>query len=103
MRPVPERPSLPQAHPTTFAGVVAYTQTLVKQLVRLFQDVGFRVNRTLPKDGSEAMEGPLPLSTYTIATLPPAAQHEGAIVYVSDGLAGEKFRGSDGATWVNLG
>lgn len=62
-----------------------------------------RVNATLPKDGTEAMTGPLELKSYLTAGLPPAADHEGAIVYVSDGAAGSKFRGSDGASWVSLG
>lgn len=62
-----------------------------------------RVNATLPKDGTEAMTGPLELSSYLTAARPTAADYEGAIIYVSDGAAGSKFQGSDGTSWVSLG
>ena len=49
------------------------------------------------------MTGPLELMTYTIATTPaPAAGNAGAIIYVSDEVAGQKFKGSNGAAWVFL-
>lgn len=41
--------------------------------------------------------------TYLAADIPPAADHEGEAIYVSDGAAGSKFRGSDGSSWVDLG
>lgn len=40
---------------------------------------------------------------YTTTTLPDATKMEGRIIYVQDGGAGAKFRGSDGTNWVNLG
>ena len=41
--------------------------------------------------------------TYTIATLPAAAAgNAGCFVYVSDEIAGQKFKGSDGAAWLNI-
>ena len=43
------------------------------------------------------------LRSYTAATLPTASVYPGAIVYVSDGTSGNKFRGSDGSAWINLG
>lgn len=44
-----------------------------------------RLNRVLPKDGTEAMTGPLELFTYTVATLPDASDFTGSVIYVSDG------------------
>jgi hypothetical protein len=44
-----------------------------------------RLNRVLPKDGTEAMTGPLELFTYTVATLPDASDFGGSVIYVSDG------------------
>lgn len=73
--------------------------TLEKELQRLFFRYGFRLNRVFPKDGSEGLTA----YTDTPDTKPAAADHEGAIIYVSDGGAGAKFRGSDGTSWVNLG
>lgn len=77
----------------------ALVQTLTIILFRHVQ----RLNGVLPKDGTEAMTGPLELDTYTVATLPTASSYPGSIIYVSDGSAGQKFRGSDGSSWVNLG
>jgi len=79
--------------------LAALTLMLSQFLTRLV----FRVNRVLPRDGSEAMTGPLELMTYTVATLPAAAAANTAtIVYISDGDPGEKFRGSDGSAWLNI-
>ena len=44
-----------------------------------------RLNRVLPKDGTEAMTGPLELKTYTVSTLPTASEFGGSVIYVSDG------------------
>ena len=101
MNPVEERPMLPaQGIAGPSSGVLT---SLVQVLLRLFGVYGFRLNRVLPKDGTEAMEAPLELETYTVATLPAFADYEGCIIYVSDGAGGTKFRGSNGAAWVNLG
>jgi len=48
-------------------------------------------------------ESPPILPFYTLATIPLATLHEGAIIYVSDAASGANFQGSDGAAWVNLG
>lgn len=80
-----------------------YLQSLLEALRQHFVRLASRANGTLPKDGTEAMTAPLTLMTYTVATLPTAASYPGAIIYVSDGAAGAKFRGSDGSAWVNLG
>jgi hypothetical protein len=46
---------------------------------------------------------PLKLPTYTLLTLPPATEHAGGLIYVSDAASGAKFKGSDSVSWVNLG
>lgn len=78
---------------------------LQRVLTELFVRYAHRLNRVLPTDGSEAMVGPLELMEYTDApdTKPTAADYEGTVIYVSDGVAGAKFRGSDGTSWINLG
>jgi hypothetical protein len=43
------------------------------------------------------------LPFYTLATIPDATFHEGAILYVSDASSGARFQGSNGIAWVNLG
>lgn len=76
---------------------------MVKRLFAVSIDHGRRINATVPKDGSEAMTQPLPLATFTIATRPTASSWVGAIIYVSDGGAGNVFQGSNGSAWVSLG
>lgn len=80
--------------------------SLLALVQSLRQYLGFaatRINNVLPKDGTEAMTGPLVLATYTTAARPAAASWTGGIIFVSDAAAGAKFQGSDGAAWVNLG
>ncbi|MFN4261962.1 MAG: hypothetical protein ACK4RK_21995, partial [Gemmataceae bacterium] len=84
-------------------GLLRFSSDLVRQLVAVFSEYGFRLNRVLPKDGSEAMTAPMQLRSYTVATRPDAADWEGAVIYVSDGGSGARFQGSDGSAWVNLG
>lgn len=103
MNSVQERPGLPQGRPRTLLGIVNAFGTLILQLSNVLSEMGYRINRVLPKDGTEAMTAPLELMTYTVATLPTAADYEGAVIYVSDGGAGAVFRGSNGTSWVNLG
>ena len=43
------------------------------------------------------------LPTYTLATIPLASLHEGALIYVSDAASGANFQGSINTSWVNLG
>lgn len=74
-----------------------------RQIVEALQEHGTRLNLAITDDGETPMKAALILATFTVATLPTAADFEGGIIYVSDGAAGEKFRGSDGAAWVNLG
>ncbi|TVR78990.1 MAG: hypothetical protein EA405_13655 [Rhodospirillales bacterium] len=103
MRPVRERPLFPHIVPETPRGLLDFAGSLVRQLVEVLSEMAYRLNRTLPKDGSEAMGHPLPLATFTVATRPPAADWAGGVIYVSDASTGAKFQGSDGSAWVNLG
>lgn len=59
MQPVNEYPPLPQAVPQTLHGMIDSYGTLLRQLIAVFSNFGFRLNRVLPKDGSEAMTGSL--------------------------------------------
>ena len=103
MRLIPERPSIPSPRGDTSLAVSAAVGLLARVLVSLFGRIGFRLNRVLPKDGTEAMRAALPLQSVLAAALPAAADNEGAIIYVSDGAGGSRFRGSDGSSWVSLG
>ncbi len=98
MKAVEEHPILPSG-----GTLEASFNALLKELLRLFSISGYRLNRVLPKDGTEAMAAPLELMTYTVATLPTASDWAGAVIYVSDGGSGAVFRGSNGTAWVNLG
>lgn len=96
MRQVDESPTFPTS------GLVAL-QTFARYLQPLFNAIGFRVNRCMPKDGSERMTNPLPLAVYTMATRPDPTLWIGAVILVSDGPGPNKFQGSDGTSWVALG
>lgn len=70
------------------------------------RQIAVRTNASLPKDGTEGMTNPLKLKSVTVAELTgdlAASLWTGSVVYVSDGAVGEKFRGSNGSAWVNLG
>src|SRR5262245_55514235 len=100
MKQVPEGLGALSGTPTD---VAAMQRALMAHLDGLLRQMGFRVNRLVPKDGSEGMSQPLKLATFTVATRPTASSWTGSIIYVSDGGAGAVFQGSNGAAWVNLG
>lgn len=102
MIPVNERPLMPQTYPATFAGLMSFTGDLVRQLIAVFQEYGYRLNRVLPVDGSERMRGPLPLAHYTVNTLPAASDHTGALVFVTDETDGPVAAFSDGTAWKRV-
>lgn len=100
-RPVPERPQLPLSPlPREVQG---WAGLFVTALLGVFQEIGQRLNGSIHKDGGIPMDAPFGLKPYTTTTLPDPAEWEGHIIYVSDGAAGAKFRGSDGTAWVNMG
>lgn len=101
-RKVREQLALPSPQQTGF-GFVVWGSTLVRQIAIIVREFGYRLNLAVTRDGQEPMRAPLPLAEYTTATLPPADEWEGSVIYVSDGSSGEKFRGSDGTSWLNLG
>ena len=62
-----------------------FLRALLRNLQAFWSKELHRLNRVLPKDGTEAMTGPLELKTYTVATLPTASDFGGSAIYVSDG------------------
>lgn len=58
-----------------------------------------RANVSLPTDGSQPMSYPLPLASYTVATLPTAADWDNSLVYVSNETDGATLAFSDGTNW----
>lgn len=98
MRLIAEQPQIGQL------GQVGTLKALADAVGRLFAgissllaDAGFRVNRVLPKDGTEAMTAPLPLKSFTVATLP--AVGTGELIFVSDETGGSVPAFSDGTNW----
>ena len=61
--------------------------------------IAARANAGLPTDASEGMEAPLPLKTYTAATLPSASTYPDGLVTVSDEDA---LAFSDGTNWLRV-
>ncbi len=100
---VPENPGLPNPPTGLPIPITTWAGDMVKVLSGIFAIISIRVNRMLPKDGTEAMAAALPLATFTVATRPAASANTGGVIYVSDGGAGAVFQGSNGSAWVNLG
>lgn len=72
----------------------------VRQNIAAFQagvDTAYRTNVSLPKDGTEPFEAPLPFQPLATADLPPAADHTGATVF--DTTRGVLVT-SNGSAWV---
>jgi hypothetical protein len=63
----------------------------------------FAVRRLIDGLVQRLDSGPFHLASYTVATLPPAANFAGALVYVSDGGVGQMLRYSDGTNWISAG
>ena len=64
--------------------------------------LAMRSNASFPKDGTEAMQEPLRLNSYTVATVPTASEWAGAIIYVSDETGGATVAVSNGTNWVRV-
>ena len=79
--------------------VLRFLAGQIRVLVSVFSQFGFRLNRVLPKDGSEAMRGPIVLKTYLVAALPTAADFTQGLIYVSDETGGAIPAFSDGTNW----
>jgi len=76
-----------------------HAASLTRMLYATLTAFGFRLNRVLPKDGSESMSGPLGLTGFTVATLPPASAHLNSVVAVVDEVGGHTIAFSDGTNW----
>lgn len=101
-KPVIERVFLNQPG-STDPQLNLWAADFARAVIEAFQEHGLRLNLAITSDGETEMTAALILATFTVATLPTPADFEGGIIYVSDGAAGAKFRGSDGTAWVNLG
>lgn len=101
-QPVPQTATLPTLSRGD-APVLSWAGNLVKAVGARFAAIGIRLNGSIHKDGEIGMAAPFKLAEYAIADLPPAADYPWTIVAVTDGAAGQQFRGSNGVAWVNLG
>jgi len=99
MRPVTERPILVTLARADVRGLIDFAFALPTRLLTLLTDIGFRLNRMMPKDGSEAMTKPLPLLNLAKADLPSAALWAGGIVAVNNEAGGFTLAFSDGTSW----
>lgn len=102
-RRIPERVSLPRPPRVTLEGLHGWAVDIIRVLVAVLSETNTRANQGLPKDGTEPMTAPLELETFTLASRPAASDNTAKIIFVSDGTAGNKFQGSDGASWLGLG
>lgn len=66
MTPVNERPQIPTGDRRTIRSITLWSDTLIRQLVAIFQNYGYRLNKVLPKDGTEAMTGNLDLGGFVL-------------------------------------
>lgn len=103
MQSVPEAPQIARPGGIHLNALARWATDLVRSIQGPLAEFGFRLNRVLARDGSESMDGPLPLKEYTVATRPAASAHPRAIIFVSDAAAGQKYQGSDGSSWLPLG
>ena len=72
---------------------------LVQSIHRILKDLIYRANRVLPKDGSEAMTGALPLLVSAGAPATPTLVAEGQLGYRTDT---NKVQFWDGAAWADI-
>lgn len=81
------------------ASVLAAARGSLSDLGKLLQDL---VDGTLTIGGL-TMDGPLKLKSYTVAGVPTASAHTGALIYVSNGAAGDPVVAfSDGTNWLRV-
>ena len=100
VRQVPETPGLPGPPRGLPVAITTWAGDLIRVLFGILAESNIRLNRVLPKDGTEAMQQPLPLASFTLATRPTASEWTGAVIFVSDAPAGQKLQTSNGSTWV---
>jgi len=86
---------------TTSVGGTAFTE---KMRINKDGNVGIGTNNPTERlhvAGNALLTGSATLGSFTLATRP--AHAAGKIIYVSDAPDGEKYQGSNGTTWTNLG
>lgn len=102
-RPVKKVPQLPLARPSTnVTDLARFNANLIAVLYKEFYDHAIRLNNALQKDGTEAMDAPMPVQHSTVVELPalhPAADWEGALLYISNEAGGKTIAFSDGVDW----
>lgn len=108
MKLIAERPFLPKPPGTESQ----YIATLMRCMTTVLGEIAYRLNGTLPKDGTEVMKNPLPLLQATkvellgdtgpdpdVAPVYPAADWTGALVYCTNETGGATIAFSDGTNW----
>lgn len=99
LKSAPENPLIPSPRPTNFFETALGFSQVQQALYVAFRDLAYRANRVLPKDGTEPMEGPLLLGSFSTVNLPSAADNEGGMVF--DTTTGTvKF--SNGVAWLSM-
>lgn len=63
------------------------------------RQIALRANAGYPKDGSQPMERPVVLKSYTVATLPDASLWTDGLITVSNEAGGYVTAFSDGTNW----
>jgi len=66
---------------------------------QMMRDAFTRLNDLIKRTGGERGEALGPLPSYTVATLPSAANNARCLIYVSDGTSNKRLAISDGAAW----
>lgn len=89
-------PSLTQAGTDPRTGLSA----LIARLSHLFAEISTSVNLLYDRIGPDVPSGPL--ATYTVATVPSAAEHVRKLIYVSDETGGPTVAFSDGTNWLRV-
>lgn len=74
----------------------------VDKLGQMVRDAFTRLNDLIIRTGGERGEALGPLPSYTVATLPSAANNPRALIYVSDESGGATVAFSDGTNWRRM-
>lgn len=94
--PVNPSPYLPDPPTLGDVGLVTHLINLKMALFNTFVAYAYRLNNSVPKDGSE---GPVVLASYTVASVPTAASYTGGMIYVTNETGGAVPAFSDGTNW----
>lgn len=83
----------------TLEGLSLFDQDFLRTVYSELLDHAQRLNNALVKDGTEPMDAPLVLPTYTVAGVPSAATYARGLIYVSNETGGATVAFSDGTNW----